>query len=207
MYANEIFQPDVAGKDLIEAILNLMNRIKNKSVYPKALTLCNITSIYKNKGSHNAFSSYRGIFRVQALRNILERLLYNDEYHNIDSNLTDANVGARQKRNIRDNIFVLNAVMNEARQGTKEPVDITVYDVEKCFDALWVQECINDIYDSGLKNNKLNILYLMNHHAEVAIKTTSGMTERTHMTNLIMQGSVWGSLFCTASMDKLPRLQ
>ena len=145
MYANEIFQPNVAGKDLMKAILKLMNRIKNDSVYPKALTLCNITSIYKHKGSHNIFSSYRGIFRVQALRNILERLLYNDEYSNIDSNLTDANVGARQKRNIRDNIFVLNAVMNETIQGTKEPVDITVYDVEKCFDALWVQECINNM--------------------------------------------------------------
>ena len=207
MYANEIFQPQVAGKDLIKAIQNLMNRIKNDSVYPKALTLCNITSIYKHKGSHNIFSSYRGIFRVQALRNILERLLYNDEYSNIDSNLTDANVGARQKRNIRDNIFVLNAVMNEAIQGSKEAVDITVYDVEKCFDALWVQECINDMYEAGLKNNKLNILFLMNQHAQVAIKTSSGNTERTSMSNLIMQDTVWGSLFCTVSMDKLPRLQ
>ena len=90
------------------------------------------------------------------------------------------------KRNIRDNICALNAVMNEARQRTKEPVDITVDNVEMCFDALWVHECINDIYDSSLKNTNLNIFYLINHHAEVTIKTTSGMTETTHMTNLIM---------------------
>ena len=102
---NELFQPEVAGHDLFNAILKLMNRIKSDSIYPKALTLCNISSIYKQKGSINAFSSYRGIFRVQALRNILEKLLYNDEYKNIESNLTDANVGARQNRNIRDNIF------------------------------------------------------------------------------------------------------
>ena len=114
----------------------------------------------------------------------MERLLYNDEYSNIDSNLTDANVGARQKRNIRDNIFVLNAVMNETIQRTKEPVDITVYVVEKCFDALWVQECINDVYKAGLQNNKLNILYLMNQHAEVVIKTSSGNTTRRSMTNV-----------------------
>ena len=64
LYANEIFQPQVAEKDLIKAILNLVNRIKKYLVYPKALTLCNITSIYKHKGSHNMFSSYHGIFRV-----------------------------------------------------------------------------------------------------------------------------------------------
>ena len=33
MYANEIFQPQVAAKDLIKAILKLMNRIQNDSVY------------------------------------------------------------------------------------------------------------------------------------------------------------------------------
>ena len=96
-----------------------------------------ITSVYKNKGPINEFGSYPGIFRVQALRNILERLIYNDEYKNIDSNLTDCNVGARQNRNIRDNIFVLNAVMHDAINGIKEAIDIVIYDVEKFFDALW----------------------------------------------------------------------
>ena len=58
-------------------------------------------------------------------------------------------MGARQTRNIRDNICVLNAVMNEARQWTKEPVDITVYNVGKCLDALRAYKCINNIYDSS----------------------------------------------------------
>ena len=48
------------------------------------------------------------------------------------------NVGARKERNIRDNIFVINAVMNSIRKGDKEPVDFQVYNVEKCFDTLWL---------------------------------------------------------------------
>ena len=132
-YANEIFDPTVAGDDLIEAILALMNRIKSDQIYPECMEYCNITSIYKQKGPVNSFDSYRGVFRVQALRNILEKLIYNDEYPNIDTNLTDCNVGARKGRNIRDNIFVLNAKMNNAVQGTKEALDISIYDAEKCF--------------------------------------------------------------------------
>ena len=131
------------------------------------------------------------------MRNILERLLYNDEYYNIDSNLTDANDGARKNKNIRDNIFLLNAIIINSIQGSKEAVDVTVYDVEKCFDALWVQECINDMYDAGLKNYKWNILYHLNQLAEVAVQTSARMTERKVMSNIIMQGTVWGSLFCT----------
>ena len=70
--ANEIFDPKVAGEDLVLTILALMNRIKTDQVYPQCLQLCNITSLYKQKGPRNGFGSYRGIFRVQALRNILE---------------------------------------------------------------------------------------------------------------------------------------
>ena len=206
-FANEIFDPKVAGKDLIQAILALMNRIKKDQVYPKAMQLCNISSLYKQKGPVNDFNSYRGIFRVQALRNILERLIYNDEYELIDSNLTDCNVGARKGRNIRDNIFVLNALMNDAVNGTKEAVDIAIYDAEKCFDSLWLEECINDIHDAGLQNDKLNLLYLMNNTAQVAVKTPWGSTERNTMSNIVMQGTVWGSLFCTATMDKLGKMK
>ena len=75
----------------------------------------------------------------------------------------------------------------------------------KCVSMLYGY--INDMYEAGLQNNKLNILYLMNQNANVAIITTSGMTKRTSMTNIIMQGTVWGSLFCTTTLDKLPRLQ
>ena len=112
--ANELFDPKVAGNDLKIAILKLMNKIKTEGVLPEQLRLCNISSIWKRKGSRDSFENYRGIFRVTILRSILDRLIYNDEYPNIDENLSDSNVGARKGRNVRDNIFVLNAVLNSA---------------------------------------------------------------------------------------------
>ena len=57
-YANDIFKNDVAGEDLKNAILTLMNRIKQEQKYPEALELCDITSIYKNKGVRNSFENY-----------------------------------------------------------------------------------------------------------------------------------------------------
>ena len=204
-YINEIFKPEVIGSDLKLAILKLMNKIKNEQIFPKCLELCNITSIFKKKGSKSDFNNYRGVFRALIFRTILERLIYNDEYPNIDMNLTDANVGARKKRNIRDNLFVIYAVMNSVISGSEDPLDICPYDIEKCFDALWTHECINDLYEAGLTNDKLPLLFKMNMNAQVAIKTSQGITERTDIKNIIMQGSVWGSLSCTSSMDKLPQ--
>ena len=201
-YANEIFQEGVAGKDLKLAILSLLNRIRREQVYPEALEVYDISSIYKNKGKRNDFDNYRGIFCVPILRAILDRLIYNDEYQTIDENLSDSNVGARKFRNIRDNIFVLNAINNSVVNGSEDDVDIQIFDVEKCFDALWLEECINDIYESGLKNDKLSLLFLENQNARISIKTPGGKSKRFSIKNII----VWGSLLCTASMDKLDKI-
>ena len=205
-YANEIFRSDVAGDDLKKALLNLMNKIKETQVFPEALETCNISSIWKKKNSRNDFENYRGIFRVNIFRSILDRLIYNDEYATIESSLTDSNVGARRGRNIRDNIFVMNAITNYVIKEKSEPIDIQVYDVEKCFDSLWLQECINDLYEAGLDNDKLPILFYENQNAKVAIKTQQGITSRVNIKNIVMQGSVWGSLFCTTTMEKLGKL-
>ena len=202
--ANELFKPEVAGDDLKLAILLLVNRIKDNLILPEAFKLCDITSIFK-KGSRSEFTNYRGIFRVIIYRSILDRLVYNDIYPEVDSNLSDANVGSRKGRNVRDNLFVLYAIMNSIKSGGEEACDIAVYDVIKCFDSLWAQECINDLWDAGCRDDKLKILALGNENARVAIRTPGGMTSRETISNIIMQGTVNAGLNCTSTMDKLAK--
>ena len=55
--ANELFQPNVAGHDFKIATLKLLNRIREEQIYPEALEVYNISSIYKNKGSRNSFDN------------------------------------------------------------------------------------------------------------------------------------------------------
>ena len=145
------------------------------------------------------------LFRVPISRSILDRLIYNDEYDVIDANISDSYVGARKKRNIRDNIFVLNAILNSMKKE-KDDLDFQVYDIEKCFDALWLHEVINSLYEAGLQNDKLPLLFLENKNAQVAIKSNGNISKRVNIKNIIMQGSVWGSICCVVLMDKLGKL-
>ena len=116
-FANELFMLKVAGDDLLLAVLKLLNKIKEKQEFPEALSKCNITSLHKKK-SKKDLDNYRGVFRVSVLRSILDRLMSNTAYNNIDKNLSDGNVGARKERSCRDNIFVLGAVINSVINGT-----------------------------------------------------------------------------------------
>ena len=142
---------------------------------------------------------------MTVLRNILDRLIYNDIYPNIDTNLSDANVGCRKRRNIRDNLFVVNAVINSVSRGKEEPCDIGVYDIMKAFDSLWAKDCLNDLYDVGCVNDKLALLELGTQNARVAIKTSKGITDRINIKNIIMQETVSAGIQCTTSIDKLSK--
>ena len=201
--ANELLKEEAAGTDLKLAILKLMNLIKDRQKFPEVLELCNITSLYKHKGSHKDFNNYRGVFRLCVFRSILDRLMYNDNYHIIDQNLTDGNVGARKERSVRDNVFVLGAITNSVTNGKMAPIQISVTDVEKCFDKMWLQATINALYEAGITNDTLNILYMENRNAQIAIKVNNKLTKRVLVKDVVMQGSVWGSIKCTTTMDKL----
>ena len=120
--------------------------------------------------------------------------------------MTDANVGARKKRSIHDNLFVLYAILNSAKRGNKETLDVCAYDAEKCFDALLTYECVNDLFEAGLQNYKLSLLFEINQSAQVAINTSHGMTKRVTIPNILMQGTVCGSLKCTTTMGKFAKL-
>ena len=93
--------------------------------------------------------------------------------------------------------------MNSQKQTSEEALDIQVYDVEQCLDSLWLKEVIAALYEAGLQNDKLPLLFLENRNAQVAVKTPGGISHRVNIRNIIMQGSVWGSISCVVLMDKL----
>ena len=71
---------------------------------------------------------------------------------------------------------------------------------------MWLAESINDIYDAGMRNDKLCLLYQSNKNAKIVIKTSSGTTNPISISNKVMQGRVWVGLMCTATMDKLCKM-
>ena len=64
----------------------------------------------------------------------------------------------------------------------------------------------NELYKAGMTNNQLNLLFIENRNAKVAIKVNNQITRRVNMSNLELQGSVWGNLKCTVSMDKVNKV-
>ena len=198
---NEIFHPGVIGEDLFISLLQLINKVKETLTIPEFMELCNIVAIYKGKGEKMDLANDRGIFIVNVFRSIIMKMIYSDKYDIVDKSISDSNVGARKKKSIRNHIFILNGIINEAVQKKSKPVDIVIVDYKQCFDSLWLDECVNDLFEAGVCDDKLALIYKFNSSNQVAVKSPFGVTKRIMVDKIVLQGEVFGPLQCSVTVD------
>ena len=206
---NELFKPNIAGNDLKTALVELLNIILWALYIPEYMQYADITSIYKNKGSKMELSNDRGIFLLAVLRKILDRILYLEKYPYLEKNMSDTNIGARKRKNVRNHLFIVYGVINSVLKEGRGCVDIQIYDLVQAFDALWLQDCMNDLYDclpEQQRDRKLALIYQTNINNLVAVNTPVGQTDRVNMPQIVQQGGGWGPMECSISIDKLGRI-
>ena len=198
-HINELYKN--IGTDGKISLLLMMNQIKREIVVPSKLDLSDVTTLYKGKGTKQDVVNWRGIFQLPIVRNILDKLVYEEEYDKVAKEMGSFQVGSQRGRNIRDHTLVLHAVANEARMKNID-IDITLYDIGQAFDSIWLQEALNDLYQSGVKNRNLNILYSGNSKTRMSVKTSFGATDRVTLETLVMQGAIPGPIFCSNQLSK-----
>ena len=200
----EIFKEEALGEDLKKSLLILFNKIKETRKFPAFMQKINICAIYKGKGDVNDLESDRGIFLVTILRTILMKMVYKDKYPVIDKAMSDSNIGARKNMNIRNHIFVVNSVIHDVlRKKSNKPIDIMVLDYKQMFDSECLFECMNDLYEAGVKDDIFALIYEANRINNVAVQTPHGISRREVFEEIVMQGDVLAPLISSLQVDTM----
>ena len=132
------------------------------------------------------------------------KMILKDEYDKVDAFMSDANAGGRKGRRVQDHLFLINGIIFEhARNKSSTPISIGIYDCEQCFDSLWQDEVINNLYDAGLRNDKLALLQKINHKNKLAITTHDVLSQRKDVEDIICQGDSWGPIECSLQVDEI----
>ena len=87
-------------------------------------------------------------------------------------------------KGITDNLFIVRGVIDHSEYLQKE-IWITFYDTEKCFDSLWLEDCINSLHENGVKSDILDLVYKMNHKVEIVVKTPFGDCNPIRVENIM----------------------
>ena len=74
-------------------------------------------------------------------------------------------------------------------------------DYSQCFDALWLEEALNDMLDGGLNDDMLSLLYEGGKNVNIAVKTSHGWSDQKILNWVVMQGDVFESLMCSKTVD------
>lgn len=80
-------------------------------------------------------------------------------------------------------------------------------DLKKCFDKLWLQDTINDLWKSNMLSNKVKVFHEMNKEAKMIVDRPLGMTDEIEMKNIVKQGTIYGPMLCSISTDKINRIE
>jgi hypothetical protein len=171
--------------------------------------MSNITTIYKLKGSKNSLDSDRGIFGLSVFRKIIDNLIYQEKYPLIDQGMSDSNIGARKKKNIKNHLFIIHGIINSVMKSESECIDIQIYDLVKAFDVLWLLDSMNDLWDTlphQSRDDRLGLVYELSRGNMVAINTAVGQTERVNIPEITAQGGTWGPMLCSNSIDTVGKI-
>ena len=123
--------------------------------------------------------------------------------------MSDSNIGAQKKKNIKNHLFIVYGVINSALKEDRSCIDIQIYDLVQAFDGLWLADCMNDLFDTlpvEHQDEKLALMYGANVKTAMAVNTAVGQTERVIIRETVQQGGVFGPIMCSNSIDKIGKL-
>ena len=109
-------------------------------------------------------------------------MILEDLNEEVEANMGESNIRSRKNRMAKDHLFVLYRIINAVVHNSKEEsVDITIYDLEKAFDKLMLDEAINDLVNTlepDRCDEKVSLLHKSNLSTKVSINTPFRQTER-----------------------------
>lgn len=198
---NEILK--IAGKNLKQSILNLLNWIHKYEMLPNSLLELDIKTIYKGKGSISDMANHRGIFIGNTILKLLEKLINGRTTPIIErEGFSEAQAGGRRNRNITDHIFILRAIMQHYRYLNK-PLYIEFLDLVKAFDKMLLKNIMTDLWKCKVRGKMWRLIYAINKQATIRIKTTFGKTAPTKIGETLKQGSVLASTLAAMHTDQV----
>ena len=71
------------------------------------------------------------------------------------------------------------------------------------FDSIDLEQALIDIYEAGVDDDTLALLYDANKEIHMTVKTPNGLTERQVIKDIVLQGDTFGSILASVQVDTI----
>ena len=188
------------GEEMIRSLTLMSNKILREREIPEEWSRVIIKSLYKNKGSRLDMVNRRGLFLTNLVSKLFEKVLYCKSENRIQ--MPQCQNGGRKRRSAIDNLIIIMSIIDNNRRIGRKTYMVCA-DAEKCFDKLWLEDCLIDLNEIGMREREVSIIYKMNKMTKVIVNTPVGYTKEFMVEKVVKQGTIYAPILCCASTGKV----
>ena len=189
------------GPEMIESLHRMITKMDAELDIAEEWEKMEIKSIHK-KGQRTKMPNKRGLFLTNNISKVYEKVVKSRNQEQFCTNITEWQTGGIRCRAPIDNTMVTLAIGERNRYLNKNTY-LTFTDAEKCFDKLWLEDGINELWRLGTNVRDCIMIKRMNEVARIVVKTPLGPTREFMVERIVKQGTVYGPQICIGSMDKI----
>ena len=201
-WKNELIK--FGGDGMKESLLILFREMEKERYTPSEWNEMLIKSLHK-KGEMTEMDHKRGIFLTNVISKLYETVVKKRDKGKVDARTTKNQVGGKTKRCPADHMIVLVDVLQRNKRLNRKTY-LVFGDAVKCFDKLWLRDCLLELYKAGVPPQDIEMLYNLNKEANVKIRTPLGESRSFSCEEIVKQGTVWGPELCCISSDGINRI-
>ncbi len=189
------------GEEMIASIQKIVEKVDEQRTVPDEWQEMDIKATHK-KGDRTLMSNKRGLFLTNNISKVYERIVKERNAEKYRATISEWANGGIKKRAAVDNVLIITSII-EQNKYLKRNTYLTLTDAEKCFDKLWLQDGIFELWRSGTDIRDCYMIKKLNEKAKIVVRTPVGNTEPFYLEDIVRQGSVYGPQICISSMDRI----
>ena len=198
-WSNEIVKR--GGDEMFKSIKKIIDAVDENLSVPVDWNRMAIRATDK-KGPKLRMTNKRGLFMTNIISKVYERTTKKRNQEVVKKKASPWQMGGVQKRCPTDNQFITYSVI-ERNTYLNKPTYIFYADAEKCFDKMWLEDAVIELWMQGTNIRDAVMIKKMNEEARIIIHTPVGDTEEIICHNIVRQGTVYGPQLCGVSMARV----
>ena len=187
------------GSDLAECIQILINMMTDQNKIPDSWSQMWIKSIFKDNRIKK-LNKTRGLFMTNIVSKLQEKIIKARNRDKWEASTSPFQCGGKKGVSTIDHTMTVLEMIHRNKYLNKSTYLICI-DMEKCFDKLWLESGVIELWKSGMNVVDANTLLNMNRKADVIVDSPVGKTNMFTVNNVVKQGTIYGPAICSKEME------
>ena len=188
------------GNALKNALYYLFENVWKNEEEPDQWRKTNIVQIYKGNGPKDDLGNHRNIHTKEEIPKFFGHIVINSAKDKIIGHMSKFQLGTKPGHRAQEHLFVMRSVIAFYVLGGKALI-LQLYDISKFFDREMLRDCMDTLYNNGIRGKLYRLIYEMNRDTRIKVRTAVGVTNEVSTGEGVGQGTLDGAIVSACSID------